>query len=153
MLKALRDTIRLTVDMAGMRGTFTKAELVDAFYAQHRDRLFGLQDQRERDLIYLTRCFTESMKEPLDGEVLDRLNVPRDFLHLLDKLPRTLCICLSGKHVLSILATADDWAANAHLKREVGQNVLAASKVSGDISKFLRDTGRESLLDFTRQAA
>lgn len=153
MLKSLREAIRLSIDIAGMRGSFTKSELVDQFYAHHRDRLFGLQDQRERDLIYLGKCFTESMKEPLEGETIDRLNVPRDFMHLLDKLPRTLCVCPSGKHVLSIMATADDWAANEQLKRHIGRQVLAASKVSGDISRFLRDTGRGSLIDFSRQAA
>lgn len=153
MLKSLRDAIRLTVDIAGMRGSFTKAELIEQFYAQHRDRLFGPMDQRERDLIYLNKCFTDSMKEPLEGEVIERLNVPRAYMHLLDKLPRTLCICPSGRHVLSIRATAEDWAANSRLKREIGQQVIAASKVSGDISKFLRDSGRVSLLDFAEKEA
>lgn len=153
MLKALRDAIRLTIDIAGMRGSFTKAELIEQFYEQHRDRLFGPSDQRERDMIYLSKCFTDGMKERVDGEVIDRLSVPRDYMHLLDKLPRTLCICPSGRHVLSIRATAEDWAANSRLKRDIGEKVIAAANVSKDMSRFLRESGRESLLDFSKEAA
>lgn len=152
MLKALRDEIRLTIDIAGMRGSFTKAELIEQFYDRHRDRLFGPADEREMHLTYLSKCFTDGMKERVDGEVIERLRVPRDYMHLLDKLPRTLCICPSGRHVLSIRATAEDWAANSNLKREIGEKVIAAANVSKDMSRFLRESGRESLIDFTREA-
>ena len=151
--KSLRDAVRLAIDIAGMRGSFTKAELVDDIYAQHGDRLLSGQDEREAHRLLLGQYVTASMKEVVDAEVIERLNVPRDFMHLLDKLPRTLCICPSGRHVLSIRATADDWSANYRLKRTIGEQVMAAATVSKDLSRFLREVGRESLLDFTREAA
>lgn len=151
--KALRDAVRLAIDIAGMRGSFTKSELVEDVYAQHGRHLLSGQDEREAHKLLLGKYITDSMKEVVDTEVIERLNVPRDSMHLLDKLPRTLCICPSGRHVLSIRATAEDWAANSRLKRDIGEKVIAAANVSKDMSRFLRESGRESLLDFTKEAA
>lgn len=147
--KALRDAVRLAIDIAGMRGSFTKAELVDDIYAQHGARLIFGSDEREAHKLLLAKYITEGMKEVVDAEVIHRLNVPRKYMHLLDKLPRTLCICPSGRHVLSIRASAADWAANYNLKMNIAEQVKAAANVSKDLSQFLRESGRESLLDFT----
>ncbi len=151
--KSLRDAVRLAIDIAGMRGSFTKAELVEDVYSQHGVRLMSGQDEREAHRLLLAKYISDSMKEAVDDETIQHLNVPRKHMHLLDKLPRTLCICTSGQHVLSIRATADDWAANSSLKRHIGEQVIAAAGVSQNLSRFLREAGRESLLDFTKEAA
>ncbi len=151
--KALTDAVRIAIDIAGMRGSFTKAQLVEDIYAQHGDRLLSGQDEREARRLFISRHVLRGMKEVLDGEIVDRLIVPRKHMHLLDKLPRTLCICPSGRHVLSIRATADDWAANSQLKRTIGEQIIVAATISKDLSRFLRETGRDSLLSFTREAA
>jgi len=151
--KALRDAVRLSIDIAGMRGSFTKAELVTDVYERHGDNLMCGDDRREALQLLLGKYVTVGMKEVIDAEVIERLNVPRKYMHLLNKLPRTLCVCLSGRHVLSIKATADDWAANHRMKRNIGEQVLAAADVSRDLSRFLRESGRESLLAADQQVA
>lgn len=149
----MRDAVRLAVDVAGMRGPFSRQEIADTIYDQHGGSLLSLLDQREAFQLLILSYIREVQNEPLSNEELAQLNVPRPFMHLLDNLPKTICICTSGQHVLSIRATTDDWAHHAALLGQLRDRIAAKVNKAADIHKMLAAAGANSLLDLQERKA
>lgn len=151
--KALRDAVRLAIDIAGMRGPFSRQDIADTVYGQHGTRLLSVQDEREAFRMLILSYVREVQNEPLSSEEIAQLNVPRKHMHLLDKLPKTICICPSGKHVLSIIAAPSDWAAHAGLLGQLKDRVAAKANKAADIQRMLASESAGSLLDLGQRIA
>ena len=157
--KALKQITRLQLDSAAMRGRVNRNEIAAAIYAIARDsdEFWSLRDKRDALEAYIRAGVTELMDETMSEDYV-RTNlphVPREHLHLLEKSPRFLCVNAgAGLHVLAVNATPDDWAANARMKRKIGQSVKEKADTSEDIYRMLVAEGVQSLAELgTRRAA
>lgn len=149
MLERTRKLIATELGSAGMLGIVNRRALAEHIWAKTRDsdEWWSLADKREAYLEKLTAEITKAMNEPLSEDYLQRhLSLPRQYLHLFSKVRTYICINMAlGHHVLAIKATKEHWAANARIKRSLGEQVIAHADVSNDVLLALRAEGVDSI--------
>lgn len=145
--KAMRDAVRTAIAIVGTRGAFRRSDILEAIEAQYGSRLLSVQDEREAYRLLVRKYIEEVQDEPLSAEELAHIQVPRQYLHVLDGLKMTICICPSGRHVLSLTASPEDWEANERLFRSMQKPLRREEKKAADIHRMLASNGASSLLD------
>jgi hypothetical protein len=151
--KAMRDAVRTAIAIAGTRGAFRRSDILEAIEAQYGSRLLSVQDEREAYRLLILKYIQEVQDEPLSAEELSHIRVPRRYLHLLDGLKMTICICPSGRHVLSLKASPEDWEANERLFKAMQKPLKREEKKAADIRRMLSSEGAASLLDLGERIA
>lgn len=143
MLSTRLKQVALTqLDSAAWKGPVNKTEIAECVYALVRDSddYWSLADKRAALQSYLREGIDELMNEKMSEDYLRAhlSHVPRQYLHLLEKLPRFICINMGlGLHVLAVKATRDDWAASAKIKRRVSDHVREKADTDEDVVRAL----------------
>lgn len=152
--KKLKQNITLALEQLAGRGEpVTRREVVEFVELVSSDDHWCEQDRRDARYGYYLSAVTDEMKTPVSQETLDRLmpNVPREYLPLLFGLESWICVSPKpgpdSRHMMSLLATADHWAANARLKMTMAERTAARADQSKDALRLIREKGITRLAD------
>lgn len=151
--KPLRQAVDLALDTMGMQGPVTRRQVAERVILMTTDDDWALGDQREARVAYLQQEIAARMSAPHSAHIVQQYahGIPPAYRNLFDKLPRFICISPRGgreaQHVMSLNATADDWAANMRLKERIAEATAFSTDVSRTIHDLLRSTGSGSLAD------
>lgn len=148
--KALRQRLLLTLDSMGARGPVTRRGVAEEVVKMtaFNGRFWSLADEHAARLIYIQSEVTRAMRAPHSEHVVAQYfgQVPQEYRAALFGLPRFICISPGGghgaQHVMSLLATPDEWEANSTLK----DRVVELSQISADESRSIR-----RLLQYTKR--
>lgn len=149
--KALKQNIALAADFLGMRGPVEKRTVAEEVMARTSHDQWSQADIREAMIRYVMGEITAYFNGPLPVDIQDsiRIVIPPSFRDSIGMLPRFICISERGgvgaQHVMTYLASVEDWDKNYQLKAFVAERAAAARNVARDIRNILIDTGAESL--------
>jgi hypothetical protein len=157
--KPLKQAIDLALDTLGMQGPVTRREVAEEVLRAAPDDHWSYGDLREARLAFIQREVAARMGEAHSPEFIERhlTRIPDEYRAMLRKVPRFICVSANGgagsHHVMSFVATAEQWQANFDLKKRV----VEASTISRDHARDIRDllvsTGARSLADLLQGSA
>lgn len=155
----LKQITQLQLDSASMRGPVNRSDIAVRVYELVHDseEFWSLADKRAALEGYIRDGIAELMDERISEDYLRAHlgHVPRQYLYLLEKLPRYICInAAKGLHVLATKATRDDWADSAKIKRKIANHITTKANDDEDVFRVLSDAGVETIEELSlREAA
>lgn len=154
----LKQVMQLQLDTAAMRGPVNRSDIAEAVYAMVRDsdEYWSLVDKALALKAYIRDGVSELMDEKMSEDYLRAHlgHVPRQYLHLLEKLPRFMCINASaGLHVLAVNASREDWSASAKIKRTVADHTNKKANEDEDVYRALVAEGVNSIAELGERLA
>lgn len=123
----------------GMKGPITRREVAERVLKEGVSA-WSLADETAAKLLYLQQQVSVAMREPHSNYFVERHlgHIPREYRAALHGLPRFICITPGGgrgaQHVLSLLATREEWEMNISLK----DRVVEAAQMSADEARSIR---------------
>ncbi len=151
--KPLKQLITLTLDTKGMQGPVTLRGVAEEVLSSAPDDYYSLADDREARLALIQGETKRQMRESLSEHDTDLISstVPKKYRKTIARLPKFICVSARGgrgsQHVMSLVATEEDWNANYELKAYVTRRAGMSRDDARDIRDLLRMLGASSLKD------
>lgn len=158
--RPLRQAVDLALDTLGMQGPITRRQVAEEVIRSTTDDCWSYADQREARIAYLQREIADRMAQPVGDHLVQEYlpHVPAEYRTLVDGLPRFICVTPRGgrdsQHVMSIFATADQWAASYRLKDKIAKATENHRDRDRSVHLMLQSFGAATLVDlFSRSEA
>ena len=151
--KPLQQAINVTLDTMSMRGPVTVRDVAEEVDRSAPVEYWTSLDEKEARIGHLCRHIKQEMAEGLSAEYVEKYmpHIPDDLVGMFKGFPRYICINPRGgtgaQHVLTILATQDQWANNIKLKDRVIDATTGSRNRSRDFFLMLKESGASSLLE------
>ena len=151
--KPLRQAIDLELDTMGMRGPIKRRDVAQRVMLTAPEDYWSERDKAEARLSYLQKQVKSRMNESHSPEYIERYltSVPDELRTIFRKVPRFICISPRGgqesEHVMTFVATRENWAANYALKDHVVQATKISRDHARDIIDLLDAGGADTLMD------
>lgn len=141
----------VTLDTMGAKGPVTRREVAEEVVrlTQMNRKYWSAADEAAARMMYIQTQVARAMAEPHSEHIVERHmgTIPQQYRAALFGLPRFICISPGGgkgaQHVMALLATEEQWAANAQLK----DRIVELSRISADESRSIA-----SLLRYEKKA-
>lgn len=157
--RPLKQAINLALDTLGMQGPVTRRQVAEKVLRETTQDHWAVGDEREAKIAYLMTGVAEAMNEPHGNHIVEQymFRVPEEYRAVLRGLPRFICVSPRGgrasEHVMTILATPEQWAANFELKDRIVEATTISRDESRAILLLLKSTGARSLSELLRVEA
>jgi len=151
--KPLREVMNVALDTMSMQGPIKIRDVAERTLSQAPSEYWSLDVDRAARIDYLCRHVKHDMAEKLSMDYVEKYlpRIPEEYHAMFKGFPKYICINPRGgrdsEHVLTILASPEQWAANIHLKDRVLDATQSSRNKSRDFLDLLKDGGAESLYD------
>lgn len=155
--KRLRQLIDLQLDAMGMQGPVKRNDVAVRVKKTAKKDDWTAADLDKAMIAYIQKGVTVSMNQPHSKEYIEKYlgHVPQAILNTLAAIPRFICVSPNGgagsEHVLSIMATPEDWMANHELKRGIADSIRDSSNHAREIMDYLIENRAKSLNDLMKK--